>query len=525
MYLIMDMGTSNMRLWLNDGNDIIDSDKYPIGAATGKNKGKNILFSEAKNAIDNMLERNAISSSDVECIMASGMLGSESGLCEVEHLTMPKNVYELADSLFETVIPEISDIPFVIVRGLKKVSGNRLCDIMRGEETETFGLSDYISGKDCVLVLPGTHNKAIRISKDGCITDFITMMSGEMISCAINNTILSSCVSFDFELDAEYALKGASAAKENGINSALFSVRVMSKNGVGTNELTSFLCGSIISEDIELIKRFAAGTPIFVAGRENLKKVYLLLLGENECAELPDEAAASAVCNGLKYIYELKRNREMRAQTVKAIEENKVIAILRRPDEDTLIKGMRELYRAGVRLAEITFDRSGKYDKEYTARLITKLNEEFDGKMLIGAGTVMSEEDVMIAYKAGARFMISPNADERVIRLTRNLGLVSIPAAMTPTEIAFVCECGADFVKLFPANQFSSRYLKDVTAPLAGVKLLAVGGVNAETAKEYMNAGFSGIGVGSSLYRADLVREGKFDELYESARAIVESVL
>ncbi|MBQ0101735.1 MAG: bifunctional 4-hydroxy-2-oxoglutarate aldolase/2-dehydro-3-deoxy-phosphogluconate aldolase [Firmicutes bacterium] len=220
----------------------------------------------------------------------------------------------------------------------------------------------------------------------------------------------------------------------------------------------------------------------------------------------------------------MRNNRSKRAETISAIADNKIIAILRRPDEDTLIDGMKALYRAGIRLAEVTFDRSGKYDKEYTARMIRKLNEEFGGRMLIGAGTVMSVEDVMTAYEAGARFMISPNANADVIKLTRDLGLVSIPAAMTPSEIAFACECGADFVKLFPANQFSLRYLKDVTAPISEAKLLAVGGVDAANAKDFIDAGFAGVGIGTAIYNGKLAKEGKFDELYENAKKIVEAV-
>ncbi|MBQ0101354.1 MAG: 2-dehydro-3-deoxygalactonokinase, partial [Firmicutes bacterium] len=275
MFFVMDMGTSNMRLWLFDGDREIDGGKYPLGAGLGKGEGKKLLFEGVRNAVSEILNKNGLTESDVDCIMASGMLGSEAGLCEVDHLVLPGNAFKLADDLYETVIPNISSIPFVIVRGLKKMNGGKLADIMRGEETETVGLSEFTNEKECVIVLPGTHNKAVRVNEKGEITDFVTMMSGEMISCAVNNTILSSAVSYRFELDEVYALKGAAASKENGVNNALFSVRVMSKNGLDTDKLTSFLYGSIIGEDIDLIKKFAGNTQIMVAGRENPKKIYI----------------------------------------------------------------------------------------------------------------------------------------------------------------------------------------------------------------------------------------------------------
>ena len=130
----------------------------------------------------------------------------------------------------------------------------------------------------------------------------------------------------------------------------------------------------------------------------------------------------------------------------------------------------------------------------------------------------------MLAYEAGASFIISPNCDSEVIRLTRKLGLVSIPAAFTPTEIAQAIAYGADYVKLFPADALPAGYIRAVTAPLADAKLLAVGGVDEKNAAAYLSRGFCGVGVGSNLYNKRLIREGRWQELLTLARAFTDAV-
>ena len=123
---------------------------------------------------------------------------------------------------------------------------------------------------------------------------------------------------------------------------------------------------------------------------------------------------------------------------------------------------MKALWRGGVRLAEITFDRSGKVPKEQTVSLIKLLIKETE--MIVGAGTVTTKEDLLLAYNAGASFIISPNCDKEIIELTHKLGLISIPAAFTPTEIADAIKFGADYIKVFPVNELSDKYAKSTVS-------------------------------------------------------------
>ena len=144
--------------------------------------------------------------------------------------------------------------------------------------------------------------------------------------------------------------------------------------------------------------------------------------------------------------------------------------------------------------------------------------------MCVGAGTVMTVEQVRQAAEAGAEYMISPNVDEAVIGETKRLGKVSIPGAMTPTEAAFAHKCGADIVKLFPAGLLGAAYIKAVKAPLKHIPVTAVGNVTVENCAEFIRAGAVGVGVGGSLVSATLVDEGKFDEITATARAYVAAL-
>ena len=127
------------------------------------------------------------------------------------------------------------------------------------------------------------------------------------------------------------------------------------------------------------------------------------------------------------------------------------------------------------------------------------------GRMYIGAGTVLTEKQVDMTKAAGGCFIISPNTDEAVIAHTRLEGMVSIPGALTPTEIVTAHKAGADFVKLFPVSSLGASYIKAVSAPLSHIKLLAVGGVTPENMDEYFAAGAVGFGIGANIVDKKLV--------------------
>ena len=327
-----------------------------------------------------------------------------------------------------------------------------------------------------------------------------------------------------FEVDDRAVLRGAAYAEQQGLNAALFHVRVMARNGEDLHACSSFLYGAVIGEDAALIRRVAGEKRIYVGGRETLRRVYTLLLGMANVSPLDESVAAEAVSCGLAELYGLNAARQKRAAALASIERERLISIVRGPKKESFLRAMKALYDGGVRLAEVTFDRSGKISREETAEFIRSLADAYKGEMFVGAGTVTSTEDVMAAYRAGASFIISPNCDPEVISLTRKLGLVSIPSAFTPTEIALALKHGADYVKLFPADQAGEGYVKAVKAPLSDAKLLAVGGVNERNAGDFLKKGFCGVGVGSNLYNHALIDSESFDALEALARQFVEAV-
>lgn len=213
-----------------------------------------------------------------------------------------------------------------------------------------------------------------------------------------------------------------------------------------------------------------------------------------------------------------------REEIIRDIEKNRIIVILRGFTEEQLISTVDAMEKGGIRLVEVTFDQSGKVSDEVTASNISALVKHFSGRVRVGAGTVMSEEQVEIAHGAGAEFIISPDCYEGVIRKTRELGMVSIPGVFTPTEAARAHRYGADFAKLFPNSEVNVSYLKALAVPLSHIKFLAVGGVNADNMNEYFAAGAKGIGVATAIADKKAIFSGDYEEITRRARLFTDKL-
>lgn len=207
---------------------------------------------------------------------------------------------------------------------------------------------------------------------------------------------------------------------------------------------------------------------------------------------------------------------------IKAIEKNKIIAIIRGVDKEKIVPLVSALIDGGVNLIETTFV-AGSNDNE-TFHNIELLSKTFFGKAYIGAGTVLTEKQVELTKKAGGYFIISPNVNEKVIRKTKELGLLSMPGALTPTEISDAVAFGADYVKVFPAGNMGAAYIKAVKAPLSNVKFLAVGGINTENIEDFLNAGVYGFGIGANIIDKKMLAENNFKGITELAKKYTECV-
>ena len=214
----------------------------------------------------------------------------------------------------------------------------------------------------------------------------------------------------------------------------------------------------------------------------------------------------------------------MKQETISAIKENKIIAIVRGAGREDCIKLTAALYEGGIRLIEFTYNQNEPASWSETAGIIETLKEEYGEKMKIGAGTVTSEKLVRLTAEHKGEFIVAPNTNPAVIKTAGELGLVSVPGAMTPTEILTAWDSGADFVKLFPASCLGLGYFKAIRAPINHVPLIATEGINEKNARPFLEAGAAAVGVGGMLANGRLMAEGRYDEITAAAKLLVESI-
>lgn len=211
-------------------------------------------------------------------------------------------------------------------------------------------------------------------------------------------------------------------------------------------------------------------------------------------------------------------------QALEMISRHKLIAILRGIPLESSLPVAEALHRGGVRVLEFTFDHDLPDAQQKTCAQVQTICRAFGDELLVGCGTVLTEDEVQAGYDAGARLIISPNTDARVIRRARALDMVSMPGAMTPTEVVAAHEAGADIVKLFPAGALGAGYIKALRAPLRHIPMSAVGGVTPENTGAFLDIGVCGLGVGSEMVSAAAVRSGDMDAITHRAAEFVRAI-
>lgn len=206
------------------------------------------------------------------------------------------------------------------------------------------------------------------------------------------------------------------------------------------------------------------------------------------------------------------------------VRSGRIIAIVRGLEGEHMLGLAGALYEGGITMMEVTFNQSDPSKWVETTDAIRLISDRYAGKIAVGAGTVMTIEQLHLACDAGARYIIAPDVNVDVIRETKRLGLASFPGAMTPTECVTAYNAGADAVKVFPAGQLGPGYIKAIKAPLSHIPMLAVGGVNEKNAADFIKAGCIGLGVGGMLVNGELVRRGELDKISALAREYKKAV-
>ena len=303
-YITLDGGTTSTKISVVAGGEIIDTVKVASGSE------RDGYFAAVRGGIAELLARCALSEADICRIIASGtMATSEIGIYPCDHLFTPVGIEDLKRGAIEVVIPEISAIPIVVIRGVKTACKTLLdADMMRGEEAEIMGLLTE-EGDECAFMLMGSHTKIVRVV-DRKIVDVSTMLTGEMIAAISGGTILKHSFSINSSaLDVEFLKRGYEYRAERGESEAYFKVRVL-KNifGATDSEAYSFFLGISLYGEVEHIKRLGIGR-VIVGGNRYLKDAVCALLEAFTYAEvkrLTDTEVDASVPLGLVKIFEFK---------------------------------------------------------------------------------------------------------------------------------------------------------------------------------------------------------------------------
>lgn len=192
-----------------------------------------------------------------------------------------------------------------------------------------------------------------------------------------------------------------------------------------------------------------------------------------------------------------------------------VVAILRAPSGERLVEVAEALLAGGVEVIEVTFTVPAAH------RVLEKIAERLGGKILLGAGSVLDSETARIAMLSGAEFIVTPTVNLDVIEICRRYAKPVMPGAMTPTETLTAWQAGADIVKLFPSEVTGPKLIKAIHGPLPQIPLMPTGGVNLDTAAEFIKAGACALGMGSTLAPKEAIEKGDMRMIESLARQYV----
>jgi 2-dehydro-3-deoxyphosphogluconate aldolase/(4S)-4-hydroxy-2-oxoglutarate aldolase len=207
------------------------------------------------------------------------------------------------------------------------------------------------------------------------------------------------------------------------------------------------------------------------------------------------------------------------AETKEWIERIGIMPVLRARSAAEGHALVEALVAGGITVIEVTMTVPGAVE------LLRELKRGYGDGLLLGSGTVTDAEQAATTIDAGAEFVVSPSFHPDVVAKTKELGKVSIPGALTPTEVITAWRAGADYVKIFPCSAVGgASYLKALLAPFPELRLIPTGGVTLATAADFLKAGARALGVGTDLVNPWAIEEGKAETVTATARAYLEIV-
>lgn len=199
------------------------------------------------------------------------------------------------------------------------------------------------------------------------------------------------------------------------------------------------------------------------------------------------------------------------------VKECGLVAVVRAENEEDAIKISDSCLKGGCTSIELTFTVPG------ADKVIAALSKKYpNGEMMLGAGTVLDSETARIAILAGANFIVSPSFNIETAKLCNRYGVPYMPGCATITEVITAMEAGADIVKIFPADLYGPRIIKDIKGPLPQAQMMPTGGVDADNVHEWIKAGVVAVGAGSSLTKG--AKTGDYDDITETAKKFIANI-
>ena len=202
---------------------------------------------------------------------------------------------------------------------------------------------------------------------------------------------------------------------------------------------------------------------------------------------------------------------------------NMIVAIIRGFEPDTCLRLTEAYVNGGINKVEVTFNQKAPQTWKDTAAAIKAIKSNFGDVVKVGAGTVLTEQQLTICEDAGGEYMVTPNVNVELIKKCVADGLMAMPGALTPSEAVAAWNAGASYVKLFPIGVLGPEYVKAVMAPLSHIPFLAVGGIGPDNVADYIKAGCVGAGVGGNLTNKEWIAAGEWDKITATAEALVRN--
>ena len=207
-----------------------------------------------------------------------------------------------------------------------------------------------------------------------------------------------------------------------------------------------------------------------------------------------------------------------RAELVKEMKNNGIVAIIRTKYPDKLIKIAEAIFEGGVKFIEITMTVPN------ALKMIKEVKNSVSDEIILGVGSVLDPETAQKAIDAGAQFVVSPIFKKEIIDKAHKNNVPAMPGTFTPTEMLNAHQYGADIIKVFPADILGMKFFKAVKAPMPDLNLMPTGGVNLDNAGDWINAGACAVGIGTALLDVKAIEQNNYKKLTENARRINDSI-